>query len=105
MWVLRHNVTVVNNVTAMPPPPPAPPVMADTSASMEAMRQEVAARVAAKFVYDWFMYECPVERLVTAGGVGRSCSELQAGAGNKSATFFASENTLPYDQGSTQVGA
>ena len=52
--------------------------------------------------YDWFMYDCPADRM--AGRVGRPCNELQEGAVSKSATFFANENTLPTEHGSSQVG-
>lgn len=53
--------------------------------------------------YDWFMYECPADRLV--GRVGRPCADRQEGAISKSATFFANENTLPTEHGTPQVSS
>jgi hypothetical protein len=103
VWVLRHNVTAINRVTPVPPPPQPPPVMADAAAEEEWLQLAVAThRMLKQRSYDWWMYDCPVERLAVS--VGRGCGELQEGAVSKSATFFASENTLPTEHGSPQVG-
>lgn len=103
MWVLRHNVTAVNSLTPVPPTPPPPQVMADAAAEEERLQLAAAThRLLKQRSYDWWMYDCPVERL--AGSVGRGCGELQEGAISKSATFFASENTLPTEHGSPKVG-
>lgn len=104
VWVLRHNVTTANSLTPIPPPPPAPPAATDDSISATEAEQLAAAthRVLTQRSYDWFLYDCPVDQM--GGRVGRGCSERQEGAVSKSATFFASENTLPTGHGSPQVG-
>jgi hypothetical protein len=78
--------------------------MADAAAEEERLKLAAAThRMLKRRSYDWWMYDCPVERL--AGSVGRGCGELQEGAISKSATFFARENTLPTEHGSPKVGA
>lgn len=104
MWVLRHNATKVNQLTSVPEveAPPGPPVMADPQAEAERLQlAELVKQRKAKYAYDWFMYDCPVDMLY--GKVGRPCSELQQGVQLKSATFFAGENTLPLEQNVPQV--
>lgn len=103
VWVLRHNVTAANSLT--PIPAPAPPATTEDSISATKAEQLAAAThrvVLTQRSYDWFLYDCPAEQM--GGRVGRGCSERQEGAVSKSATFFASENTLPTEHGSPQVG-
>lgn len=100
VWVLRHNVTATNSLTPIPAPPPA--ATDDSITASEAAQLAAAThRVLKHRSYDWFMYDCPADRM--GGRVGRGCSERQEGAVSKSATFFASENTLPTAHGSPQV--
>jgi hypothetical protein len=101
VWVLRHNVTAANSLTPIPAPPPA--ATDDSITASEAAQLAAAThRVLQQRSYDWFMYDCPADRM--GGRVGRGCSERQEAAVSKSATFFASENTLPTAHGSPQVG-
>lgn len=103
VWVLRHNVTAVNRLTAIPPLPPPPPVMADSNAEQERLQLAAAShKLLKQRSYDWFVYDCPVDQ--QAGRIGRGCGELQEAAISKSATFFAHENTLPTEHGSPKVG-
>lgn len=99
VWVLQHNVTTANNVTPVPrEPAPAPGTMTPQQIRLQALTR----RLIKTHTYDWFMYECPADRLV--GRVGRPCSELQEGAVSKAATFFATENARPTEHGNPKVG-